>query len=571
MSTAPLTVSSIAALESSILSSSLQSNGLLSLVSFIESPCKPNTLKAHQEALQTIHRIFSHFSSLTQFYLISPPDAPAPSAFATWLAQLFKRYTKTLWAFLRGEETSLALLASRALTAWMSIEYSQLCASRPQADPPALVGHYALASPSLMLATMMREILDMTNMSEQLRIEIFHNFFLKFDDLRLYGLKYFLKATEDEFTHKQLSEAGLIFLTAFSSVGSRITGNSFFYTDPAADKSVLKDRLHRTLSDCWLAYLRLKHGVPAYKAILGAMNDTIFPAVTSPLLLADFLSDSYRIGGVVSLLSLASIFTLISQYNLDYPQFYKKLYSLLEPRVFHVKYRTRFLHLMTKFLNSNYLPASLVSAFIKRFCRLALTAPPHGSMYLMTEVFNLLRKHPALSGLIHREDEALAREKQAGQRLTDFLVKRKRELEDNDGADKDDDKEEKGKDKKKAKKATNEEAQASATAAAVAAAAASAGHDTFDFSAVDPSLSGAASSSLWELAALQSHYSPQVSQLAALFLAENAPKRGLDVEAVIVNTGERLFKAEFERRKNQKTHLAYDKIEQFTPKTWKIR
>lgn len=36
----------------------------------------------------------------------------------------------------------------------------------------------------------------------------------------------------------------------------------------------------------------------------------------------------------------------------DYPDFYKKLYSLLEPSVFHVKYRARFFHLANLFLSS---------------------------------------------------------------------------------------------------------------------------------------------------------------------------------------------------------------------------
>ena len=38
----------------------------------------------------------------------------------------------------------------------------------------------------------------------------------------------------------------------------------------------------------------------------------------------------------------------------DYPAFYTKLYALLEPSVFHVKYTQRFFYLMDTFLRSTY-------------------------------------------------------------------------------------------------------------------------------------------------------------------------------------------------------------------------
>jgi len=36
----------------------------------------------------------------------------------------------------------------------------------------------------------------------------------------------------------------------------------------------------------------------------------------------------------------------------DYPDFYQKLYALLEPAIFHVKYRARFFYLLDLFLTS---------------------------------------------------------------------------------------------------------------------------------------------------------------------------------------------------------------------------
>ncbi len=59
-------------------------------------------------------------------------------------------------------------------------------------------------------------------------------------------------------------------------------------------------------------------------------------------------------GGVISLLSLNGLFLLMQEYNLEYPEFYPRLYALLKPNVFHAKYRQRFFRLLDLFLSSRY-------------------------------------------------------------------------------------------------------------------------------------------------------------------------------------------------------------------------
>lgn len=89
-------------------------------------------------------------------------------------------------------------------------------------------------------------------------------------------------------------------------------------------------------------------------------------------------------------------------FNREYPDFYKKLYSLLDPSIYHVKYRARFFHLADLFLSSSHLPAYLVAAFIKRLSRLALTAPPEALLMVIPFICNLFRRHPACKVLMHR-------------------------------------------------------------------------------------------------------------------------------------------------------------------------
>ncbi|XP_011385346.1 nucleolar complex protein 4 homolog, partial [Pteropus vampyrus] len=128
----------------------------------------------------------------------------------------------------------------------------------------------------------------------------------------------------------------------------------------------------------------------------------ILPHLAQPSLMIDFLTRAYDVGGAISLLALNGLFILIHKHNLEYPDFYRKLYGLLDPSVFHVKYRARFFHLADLFLSSSHLPAYLVAAFAKRLSRLALTAPPEALLMVLPFICNLLRRHPACRVLVHR-------------------------------------------------------------------------------------------------------------------------------------------------------------------------
>uniref|UniRef100_A0A673IBU8 Nucleolar complex protein 4 homolog n=1 Tax=Sinocyclocheilus rhinocerous TaxID=307959 RepID=A0A673IBU8_9TELE len=158
----------------------------------------------------------------------------------------------------------------------------------------------------------------------------------------------------------------------------------------------------RAFEQMWLVFLKFKLPSNMYKKILVILHESIMPQMSDPTLLIDFLSAAYDIGGAISLLSLNGLFILIHKHNLDYPDFYKKLYSLLDPSIFHVKYRARFFHLVNIFLSSTHLPAYLVAAFVKRFARLSLTAPPTSLLILLPFICNLIRRHPSCRVLIHR-------------------------------------------------------------------------------------------------------------------------------------------------------------------------
>uniref|UniRef100_A0A8B9HCW3 CCAAT-binding factor domain-containing protein n=1 Tax=Astyanax mexicanus TaxID=7994 RepID=A0A8B9HCW3_ASTMX len=159
---------------------------------------------------------------------------------------------------------------------------------------------------------------------------------------------------------------------------------------------------------CSLPWLYSLFQLPGgmYKKVLVILHDTIMPHMSDPTLMIDFLTAAYDVGGAVSLLALNGLFVLIHKHNLDYPDFYKKLYNLLDPSVFHVKYKARFFHLANIFLSSSHLPVYLVAAFVKRLSRLALTAPPTALLIVLPFVYNLIRRHPSCRVLIHRPSAA---------------------------------------------------------------------------------------------------------------------------------------------------------------------
>ncbi|XP_008965603.3 nucleolar complex protein 4 homolog [Pan paniscus] len=158
----------------------------------------------------------------------------------------------------------------------------------------------------------------------------------------------------------------------------------------------------RVFQAMWLSFLKHKLPLSLYKKVLLIVHDAILPQLAQPTLMIDFLTRACDLGGALSLLALNGLFILIHKHNLEYPDFYRKLYGLLDPSVFHVKYRARFFHLADLFLSSSHLPAYLVAAFAKRLARLALTAPPEALLMVLPFICNLLRRHPACRVLVHR-------------------------------------------------------------------------------------------------------------------------------------------------------------------------
>eukprot|EP00742_Colponemidia_sp_Colp-10_P005483 GILJ01005858.1.p1 GENE.GILJ01005858.1~~GILJ01005858.1.p1 ORF type:complete len:450 (+),score=89.00 GILJ01005858.1:551-1900(+) len=290
----------------------------------------------------------------------------------------------------------------------------------------------------------------------------------------------------------------------------------------------------RAFSDCWLAFLSLPLPQDIYKKILLRLHKNILPHITDPLRLSDFLTDSYNIGGIVSVLALSGLFILITKHHLDYPDFYKKLYALLDESIFTVKYRARFLKLLDLSLKSTLMPAYVVASFIKKLARLSIRLPPSGCLWVIPFLYNLFRRHPSCIVMIHRpipggSVPTFEAPKPSTTTFADFITA----LADNLNKD-----------------AEPKPESISAPAPAVVE---KDGPlvDPFNESESDPAKTNALESSLWEVGCLKRHYCGSVSRLAAIFETQftkmQAEKYELDDFVSLT------FQSLFEQELNRKT------------------
>ncbi|XP_065866887.1 protein NUCLEOLAR COMPLEX ASSOCIATED 4 isoform X2 [Euphorbia lathyris] len=227
----------------------------------------------------------------------------------------------------------------------------------------------------------------------------------------------------------------------------------------------ISKKMKLKFTKAWISFLRLSLPVDVYKEVLVTLHQAVIPFISNPLMLCDFLTRSYDIGGVVSAMALSSLFILMTQHGLEYPNFYEKLYALLLPSIFMAKHRAKFFQLLDSCLKSPLLPAYLAAAFAKKLSRLALSVPPSGAVVIIALIHNLLRRHPSINCLVHREDSA-----------TDNAAP-------------------------KGENAVNANNSANRP-----------GIDHFNNGESNPVKSGALRSSLWEIDILRHHYCPPVSR-----------------------------------------------------------
>ncbi|KAK9368414.1 CBF/Mak21 family-domain-containing protein [Lipomyces kononenkoae] len=432
-------------LEQQISSSTEHYNNLVYLIGYLDRDDS-------QVALLAATSLFRTFARMLAAGLLSRPKSssavPAQETVTLWLRDRYKDFKNKLILLLNNENPENALTSLTILVRLVKEESIHLAPTK---------GEYYFAK--ALCKRIQHALLNQSD--DELLLEFVEKYVNKYDDLRYYFLHFSGLLANDaqtdltgisktRFTANLLS--ALYTIDNFPKEEADI--DEFWVEVPEKSKQpVTKLSAQRAaFQDSWLAALRLPLTIDQYKYVLQIMHNKIVPHMSKPQALMDFLTDSCDTGGSTSLLALNALFSLMQKYNLDYPNFYKKLYALLDRNLMHVKYRSRFFRMLDLFLSSTHLPALLVASFIKRLSRLAISGPPSAIVIVIPFIYNLLKRHNSCNVLLQRTDQI-------------------------------------------SKESSD---------------------DPFIANESDPMKSKALDSSLWELATLQSHYHPNVATLAKI-------------------------------------------------------
>jgi hypothetical protein len=334
--------------------------------------------------------------------------------------------------------------------------------------------------------------------------------------------------------------------------------------DHVMSKSVpskkLEKQYRKLYQRAWTEFLRMSTiPISVHLKIIPEI-DQVMGNFPNPLLLADYLIDAFDgtftnnnndddYSFLISLSALPSIFFLMKEHRLEYPDLYTRLYNMMNLDLFTIDMdiRSRFLPLIDGALKSSYLPHTLVAAFAKKISRIALFSPPCGPLFALPFVMNLITRHPECLPLIHREsaiitptlvhDETdekaakLARIRLASRTLAGLPLNKQDD--DGDGG-------------KTSSIATTNNTNTTTTTMFI--------QDPYDFNCTNPTESHAAESSLWELKSLEHHYDPTVATLARSIFS-NISARFKNPELPIVDfaqvTTEALFMQQLKTFKNK--------------------
>lgn len=333
-----------------------------------------------------------------------------------------------------------------------------------------------------------------TSVDQAVRHEFVDKFADEYDDVRFYTFKAVTDIIREQASmHSRPSlyfDSCFDLLCSIEGVPESAEELNHFYVDTPTKKkghetfSISKHK--KQAQDAWLALMTLKMDSDRRKCLLGVMARVIAPWFTKPELLMDFLTDCYNSGGSMSLLALSGVFYLIQERNLDYPAFYTKLYSLLDSEILHSRHRSKFFRLLDTFLASSHLPVALVASFIKRLARLSLNAPPSAIVTIIPWMYNLFKKHPTCTFMMHRVPR------------------------------------------------TDEEKEIFASEGL---------EDPFQPDVEDPMETGAIDSCIWEVVQLQSHYHPNVATIAKI-VSEQFTKQFYTMEDFLDHSYASLLEAE---------------------------
>ncbi|MCJ1466105.1 hypothetical protein MMC07_004724 [Pseudocyphellaria aurata] len=379
-------------LETQILESRRHYNSIVKLLDYVKEQEKKTAIDENSVmAAAALCRVFCRLSASGNMSLIRE-TSKSETVIVQWLIERLQEYQRAL--------LSMLALQSPGVSATALMLLMQLI---KEGDGQPNVNEDAIWCSGVFSNILQTLVYEPTIVGA--RASFIDDYFVKYDDVRYHSLVRLVEFASSDVSSASLDNI-LSILSALETVpASRDDIKDFFGRPPTKTKhSLYSPAAHkRRAQEAWMAVFRHDLTRSQRRTALELMSQRIAPWFSNVELLMDFLTDSFNVGGSTSLMALSGLFYLIQENNLDYPQFYLKLYSLLDPHLLHSKNRSRFFCLLDTFLASTHLPAALVASFIKRLSRLTIHAPPSGIVVVVPWIYNLLKRHPACSFMIHRK------------------------------------------------------------------------------------------------------------------------------------------------------------------------
>ncbi|XP_062930149.1 nucleolar complex protein 4 homolog [Mobula hypostoma] len=390
-----------------------KANGVIDILEALQAHPEANVL----EAIRTCSTLFCTLLQRGDMFVGQLPgedkamsaDFDAETKYKIWMRHRYRACVQQLFHLMDHGSVGMQELALRTLMKFVQTEGMKPLVQREDED--------SCIFPVELLTSLVKHLLSVERDASSL-ISCYQTY-LKHADVRYYTL-----ATTADNIPKVIRKAKWAVLPVYQQNVFSLLSSIYMPTEEKELTSFLVkqkgqherykaaklEEHKKKFEQVWLVFLKYKLPAALYKKVLVILHEDVLPHMSDPTLMIDFLTAAYDMGGAISLLALNGLFYLIHQHNLEYPDFYKKLYSLLDPSVLHVKYRARFFHLLDLFLSSSHLPAYLIAAFSKRLSRLALTAPPEALLMAIPLICNLIRRHPSCKVLLHRpaEDQGLS-------------------------------------------------------------------------------------------------------------------------------------------------------------------
>lgn len=312
-----------------------------------------------------------------------------------WLLGRYEDFISHLLSFLSHKNEKIQSAALQNLLLFMKLE-----SESPRKDENES-SNFPIKLFKRIVSCIASDVLNQKELIEELKK------YTKYNDIKLYLLKTvdLLLHSSEQVTECFLQNCFLLLCSVKFPKNFDGAVETFAYRSDSQQPFQLKEKQFKKIfSTVWNNLLNYQMSSEFLLKVVSALNENVLPHLQNPCLMTDFLTNCYNKGGVVSLLALKGLYILMDKYNLEYPDFFVKLYALLEKNIINGKFSFKFFELTDLFLSSTHLPAHIVAAFAKKMSRFSLVSSADTVVKIICLVSNLLVNHPSLHVLLHNMD-----------------------------------------------------------------------------------------------------------------------------------------------------------------------